>query len=107
MLAVIKPLKEEVATHYACYPSLFPIARQVCPKEWCGEGILLPFEDRKYICPNDSYKKLALEYGDNFMQLPPAEKRKIHYPLKVVFSDGQSMEFQRCDHEVSYEEILD
>lgn len=106
MLAVINPLKEEVATHYACYPSLYPIISQVCPIEWCGEGIRLPFEDREYICPSAPQKKLALEYGVNYMQLPPLEKRKIHYPLKVTFADGQSIVFQRCEHEVSYEDVL-
>lgn len=107
MICTIKPVQEDFATHYACYPSLFPIVRQVCPKDWCGNGVTLPFEDRKYICPNESYKKLSLEYGDNFMQLPPPEKRKIHYPIKVIFADGQTMEFPKCEHEVSYEEIID
>lgn len=107
MLFVIHPKKEDIATHYACYPSLFPINRQICPKEWCGKGERLPFEDRMYICPIESLKKLKLEYGENVMELPPIEKRKMHYPDNVIFSDGQEILFSRCNKEVSYEDIID
>lgn len=105
-LFVIHPKRDESATHYACYPSLYPIKRQICPKEWCGEGVRLPFEDRYYICPLESLKKIKLEYGENVLQLPPLEKRKMHYPLKVIFSDGQIMEFSPCEQVVSYNDIL-
>lgn len=107
MLLVINPKKEQKATHYACYIYVYPIKRQVCPKDWYGDGVLLPFEDRMYKCPNESLKKLQLEYGDNVMQLPPIEKRKVHYPKSVVFRDGQKIEFPECQSEVSYDDIIE
>ena len=32
-------------------------------------------------------------YGDNYMQLPPEEKRVTHNPLKIVFEDGEEVIF--------------
>jgi lipopolysaccharide cholinephosphotransferase len=43
------------------------------------EGIMMNF-------PNKIEKQLQREYG-NFMELPPVEKRKNHYPYKLKFKE--------------------
>ena len=37
-----------------------------------------PFEDRIYKIPEDSYQILSAIYGDDFMEIPPVEKRIKH-----------------------------
>lgn len=44
----------------------------------------IPFEDIELNFPNKIEKNLTEAYGD-FMQLPPVEKRKNHYPYKLTF----------------------
>jgi lipopolysaccharide cholinephosphotransferase len=36
------------------------------------------FENRKFLVPNDTHVYLTSLYGDNYMTLPPKEKRKTH-----------------------------
>jgi hypothetical protein len=33
-------------------------------------------------------------FGDSYMQLPPEDKRGGHYPLRVKFSDGTSIDLK-------------
>lgn len=44
----------------------------------------LPFEDIQLNFPRDLHKNLTRMYGD-YMQLPPEEKRKNHYPYELKF----------------------
>ena len=44
------------------------------------------FEDVKMPLPACEDKKLRKMYG-NYMELPPVEKRKNHYPYKLEFND--------------------
>ena len=44
------------------------------------------FEDIKMPLPANEDEKLRNMYGD-YMQLPPVEKRKNHYPYKLEFKD--------------------
>ena len=46
-----------------------------------------PFEDVMLNFPKDTDGMLKKFYGD-YMQLPPVEKRKTHYPLVLDFGDG-------------------
>lgn len=106
LLYVIHPLKEKEAKYYACYPSTYPINRQITPIDWYRECISMPFEDRSYLCAIDSDKKMQFEYGKEYMELPPIEKRKSHYPLFVKFCDGSTFWFSKITNKVTYEEIL-
>jgi len=45
--------------------------------EWFGEGAVLDFEDRKYVCPVNYDAVLTACFGD-YMQLPPEEDRVSH-----------------------------
>ena len=44
----------------------------------------LPFEDTELNFPHDIHRNLKAMYGD-YMQLPPEEKRKNHYPYELEF----------------------
>ena len=47
----------------------------------------LPFEDMKLNFPQNIENNLTKAYGD-FMQLPPVEKRKNHFPYKLEFQEN-------------------
>ena len=50
---------------------------------------VLPFEGRDVYFPHELEKTLEVLYGD-FMQLPPPEKRKNHFPSRLKFP-GESL----------------
>lgn len=106
MVLVIHPLSEDCAQYYASYASVYPIVKQITPICWYGEGVIRVFEGREYCCAIESDKKMVFEYGNNYMEIPPEEKRKTHYPLFVKFSDGTTMQFSKSSKKVSYDEIL-
>ena len=49
----------------------------------------IEFEGRRINFPGNIEEMLINMYGD-FMELPPAEKRKTHYPYKLSFSGGEN-----------------
>ncbi|MDD6795789.1 MAG: LicD family protein [Clostridiaceae bacterium] len=60
----------------------------------------LPYEDMQLSFPNDMHEMLVSQYGD-YMQLPPEEKRKNHYPYELDFGDGE------CNNEEDVKEATD
>ena len=46
----------------------------------------MPFEDTTISMPRDPHPHLTLQFGD-YMQLPPEEDRKNHYPAVLKFGD--------------------
>lgn len=89
--------------YYANYGSQYSIRKQTMPKEWWGHGKQILFQGHHYIIPTESKKILRSIFGENYMELPPENKRRCHYPLKVRFSDGEEMEFE-YDHRITVEE---
>lgn len=53
----------------------------------------IEFEEKKYNVPNDYDYVLKKIYGENYMELPPIEKRVTHNPIKIIFSDGEEVIF--------------
>ncbi|MBO5569405.1 MAG: LicD family protein [Aeriscardovia sp.] len=88
---------------YTNYGSQYNARKQTIRKDLYGLGERVKFEDRFYMAPEDSEKVLTSIFGNDYMQLPPVEKRRTHYPLKVRFSDGLEMDFERPEHRVSVE----
>lgn len=107
MLRVINPTDENKTDYQVFYGTPYPIQRMIFPKEWHGEGRRMAFEDRYYVCPSEADLCLMRIYGDNYMQIPPENKRKSHYPLRVVFSDGEEMLFEKTKERVKYKDLLD
>ena len=93
-------------THYVCFCTPYSIERETMPIEWFGKGKLSIFEDRYFFIPEQPEKILAHIYGENYMELPPENKRKTHYPRKVVFSDGREMNFSSPKEKVSYKALM-
>lgn len=91
-------------THYVNYGSMYSLCKQTMPCSWYGEGIRVLFEGRMLNVPVEYLKVLTSIYGPDFMQLPPEEKRRCHYPERVVFSDGQDIVFEKPQHIVSIQE---
>ena len=50
-----------------------------------GEGVMLEFEGKFYKAPADWNYFLLKQYGRNYMELPPPEKRFSHCPRKLSF----------------------
>ncbi len=94
----IKP--KQAGGYYSNFGSQYAIKRQTQPISNYGDGVLLPFENRQYRCPTKYQAVLESIYGKNYMQLPPEEKRRTHYPLKVILSNGQTFEFEKVKNRV-------
>lgn len=56
----------------------------------------LPFEDVMLNFPNDMHRNLKAMYGD-YMQLPPVEKRKNHYPYRLRFPRRKDLQNRKED----------
>ena len=93
-------------THYINFCSSYSVKKETIPVEWFGKGKMISFENRNYIIPEQAEKILAHIYGDNYMELPPENKRKTHYPRKVIFSDGSEVKFDSPIKKVSYNEVV-
>ena len=79
----------------ANYGSNYKIVKQSVPLDVYGEGKRIFFENRLYNAPNEPELVLKTLYGNNFMELPPVEKRITHEPIYVKFSDGTEMRFDK------------
>ena len=93
-------------SHYTNFVTPYSPQKETMPIEWFGEGKLAAFEDRKYVIPSQPEKILRNVYGVDYMELPPEDKRKTHYPRRIVFSDGNEMVFETPNNKVSYNDIM-
>ena len=57
----------------------------IYPVEWFQKPCYLQFEDMNVPCPGNPHEYCKLQYGDNYMQLPPEDKRHIHHDF-IYFS---------------------
>lgn len=96
----------EKEAYYTNFFSQYGVKRQTMPKNWYGKGVEREFEGRKYMVPIEYEKFLTQLYGANYMEVPPVEKRRTHYPLYVKFSDGEEMYFEKTDKKVTIEDTL-
>ncbi|GHV69810.1 LPS cholinephosphotransferase [Spirochaetia bacterium] len=54
----------------------------------------LMFEGKYYHVPNNWHHWLSCYYGDDYMSLPPVEKRWDHEPLQIIFdTDGKENDY--------------
>lgn len=78
---------------YSNFASNYSITKQTMPKEFFGDGVELLFEGYYFLAPDDYFGFLSKLFGNDYMQLPPVEKRGCHYPSLVQFSDGEVLKF--------------
>lgn len=91
---------------YANYGSQYPIKRWTMQKAFFSEPVRVKFEDRIYNAPKESTKVLESIFGKKYMELPPEEKRKTHYPLYVKFSNGEEIQFQKVINKLKIQDTL-
>ena len=104
MIRIMKSAQKYGKTHYANFGSQYAISKQTMPVEWYGNGVRLPFEKLSLSVPAEYEKVLISIYGNNYMSLPPEDRRRCHYPEKVKFSDGMEVSFDKPSHVVSIHE---
>lgn len=94
--------------YYTNFASQYPIERKTQLKTVYGKGKPISFENRKYMAPDDYKTDLLSNFGPKYMELPPVEKRRAHYPDKVIFSDGTVFEPKKDNvKKVSIKESLE
>lgn len=101
----VRPCRNQ--TNYTRFTSQYNAAKVTYPIDTFGKGILHRFENREYIIPIGYDYQLKTMYGPDYMQLPPVEKRRSHYPHKVVFTDGTSITFDNSVSRISLEQSVD
>lgn len=92
--------------YYTNYLSQYSANRQTMPKKWYGKGVEVKFEDKKYLAPKEYEKFLKQLYGVKYMEIPPIQKRRTHYPLYVKFSNGEELHFDEPNKRVTIEDTL-
>ena len=93
--------------YYTNFSYQYPIKRRTNLKEYFGKGKYIDFEDRQYLAPDNCEEVLKKIFGENYMQLPPENKRKTHYPRYVKFSDGEEVSFEITEDKITIEDTLE
>ena len=75
-----------IETRRATIASSTPIFRTTVVKEELFPAVVMPFEDTQVKLPACYDSLLTREYGD-YMQLPPEDKRKNHFPCVLKFAE--------------------
>lgn len=86
--------------YYSNFGSQYNIKRQTHPIVNFGSGVKKTFEDRIYNCPCNYEEVLTSIFGKNYMEIPPADKRRTHYPFRVKFSDGEEIFFGKVQNKI-------
>lgn len=72
---------------YINWGSNYNFVKQTMPKEVYGEGVKLTFSNKEFTAPTNYEYVLKRIYGDDYMTLPPEEKRVTHSPLEIKFDE--------------------
>ena len=86
--------KNENSKYFVNFGSNYGVKKQIHLKAKYFPATELEFEGKLYKVPNDYKYVLKKIYGDNYMELPPKEKRVTHNPLRVRFEDGEEYFFE-------------
>ena len=89
---ITKENKKE-CLYFINYGSQYGILKQTHLKRKIFPLKKMTFENKKYYVPNDYDYVLTNIYGENYMELPPLEKRITHNPKYIKFSDGEEVSF--------------
>ena len=71
----------------------FAMHNGTSPVGWCitkdiyGKGKKIRFEGKEFLAPQKIEEYLKLNYGENFMDLPPENKRHTHDPIEISFGE--------------------
>ncbi len=64
--------------------SQYRYEKQAMPREYYGTPTLIKFEDTEFYGPEQAGKYLKQLYGDNYMEVPPIEKRRTPTDVYVI-----------------------
>lgn len=84
-----KNKKERV--NCAIYCGVYPYQKDIYPYDKVFPGKKILFEKKEYYVFNDADYYLSQLYGENYMEIPPVEKRIAHKPLKLEFDKGMNL----------------
>lgn len=88
---------------YSNFGSQYNIKKQTHLIVNFGDGIKIQFEDRFYNCPVKYDEVLKSIFGCDYMQIPPENKRRTHYPFRVIFSNGEEVFFGKAENKLKVE----
>ena len=71
------------------YASNYGFIKQFRNKEIYGDGIRIRFENGEYLAPIRYIDFLVQLFGENYMDLPPIEKRVTRHPIKEIRFNGE------------------
>lgn len=80
-------MKQGRGNSYVNFGSNYNTKKQTMPISFFEPYIKIEFEGNYYNAPCQYEKVLARIYGNNFMELPPLEKRTTHRPVRIIFGD--------------------
>ncbi len=66
------------------YASNYGYVKQCRTKDVYAPAVDLTFENKKYMAPNKYCDFLEQLFGENYMELPPIEKRVTRHPIKKI-----------------------
>lgn len=87
--------KKDDAKYFVNLGSQYKIERQTHLMKKYFPAKELEFEGKKYKVPNDYEYVLKKIYGEDYMCLPPIEKRITHMPSRIKFEDDIEIKFDR------------
>lgn len=88
--------KDEDSRYFVNIGSRYGLKKQTHLKEKYFPAVELEFEGKMYKAPRDYDYVLRKIYGDDYMELPPVEKRVTHNPIKIKFEDGEEYTFDEA-----------
>lgn len=91
---LMKGDSNETYEYFVNFGSQYGEKKQTHLKQKYFPAIELEFEGRMYKVPRDYDYVLRKIYGNDYMQLPPTEKRITHNPIKMKFEDGEEIDFK-------------
>ena len=59
-----------------------------CKRKYFDDFVIMDFENKKFKCPIGYVEWLRVLYGDNYMNIPPKEKRIVHNAM-VEWRDNE------------------
>lgn len=81
--------------YFMNYGSKYGVKKQLHEVEKYFPAIEAEFEGKMYKIPKDYDYVLKKIYGNDYMQLPPEEKRVTHNPIKIKFEDGEEIIYEK------------
>ncbi|QZD89463.1 LicD family protein [Qipengyuania aurantiaca] len=81
---VVKRASHSPGNQVIAIAGSYSLQKETLQKRWIRDAKPIAFEGGEFPCPHPIDEYLRHLYGDNFMELPPEQKRKPKHPLKTL-----------------------